>query len=123
VCCSAPATKPPCGTKVVNIDPETGKPAKKDKATGLGHFRCSQCHKSAKVTPRKPEPKEAPQGNWGGLNMDPYPGKLSTTVIANIPLAPEGAVARVIGHITSDGIVVGTDPSRGTEVTPAPLQS
>ena len=52
-CCTAPATKPPCGTKVASIDPETGKPAKKDKTTGLGHFRCSQCRKACKVTPRK----------------------------------------------------------------------
>ena len=59
VCCSAPATKPPCGTKVVNIDPETGKPAKKDKATGLGHFRCSQCHKACKVKPQAPTAKVA----------------------------------------------------------------
>jgi hypothetical protein len=35
-------------------DPESGK--MKDKSKGLGHFRCTQCRKVAKVTPRKPEP-------------------------------------------------------------------
>lgn len=57
MCCSVPAQKPPCGTKVLSIDPETGKPAKKDKTTGLGHFRCPQCHKACKVVPQAPKPK------------------------------------------------------------------
>ena len=60
-CCSASATKPACGTKVASIDPETGKPAKKDKATGLGHFRCSQCRKVCKVVPQAPKAKEQPK--------------------------------------------------------------
>ena len=51
-CCSAPATKPPCGQKESVKDPDSGK--MKDKPKGLGHFRCSQCRKVAKVTPRKP---------------------------------------------------------------------
>lgn len=51
VCCSLPASKPNCGTKVASVDPETGKPAKKDKHTGLGHWRCSGCRKVCKVTP------------------------------------------------------------------------
>ncbi len=60
-CCSAPAQKPPCGQKVSSIDPETGRPAKKDKSTGLGHFRCSQCKKTCRVKPQAPAPKEAPK--------------------------------------------------------------
>jgi hypothetical protein len=59
VCCSAPAQKPPCGTKVASLDPETGRPAKSDKTTGLGHFRCSQCRKACKVKPQAPKAKEA----------------------------------------------------------------
>ena len=56
-CCSLPATKPACGLKIATIDPETGKPAKKAKSTGLGHFRCSQCHKTCKVVPQAPKAK------------------------------------------------------------------
>ena len=55
VCCSAPATKPPCGTKTPTKDPDSGK--MKDKASGLGHFRCSQCRKACKVKPQAPAPK------------------------------------------------------------------
>ena len=56
VCCSAPATKPPCGTKTPTKDPDSGK--MKDKASGLGHFRCSQCKKACKVRSQAPAPKE-----------------------------------------------------------------
>ena len=55
VCCSAPAQKPPCGTKTPTKDPDSGK--MKDKASGLGHFRCSQCRKACKVKPQAPAPK------------------------------------------------------------------
>ena len=56
VCCSAPAQKPPCGTKTPTKDPDSGK--MKDKASGLGHFRCSQCKKACKVRSQAPAPKE-----------------------------------------------------------------
>ena len=74
-CCSVVANKPRCGMKVASVDPETGRPAKKEKSTGLGKFRCSQCRKVCKVKPQAPTAK---------------------TVVTNIPLAPEGAVARSI---------------------------
>ena len=54
-CCSALATKPAAGAKESFKDPESGKT--KDKAKGLGKWRCTTCHKVTKVTPRKPEPK------------------------------------------------------------------
>ena len=72
-CCSAPATKPPCGTKTPTKDPDSGK--MKDKASGLGHFRCSQCRKACKVKPQ---------------------AKAKETVITNIPSAPADAVASSI---------------------------
>ena len=72
-CCSVPARKPKAGAKEVQKDPESGK--MKEKSKGLGHWRCGQCGKSTKVTPRKPEPK---------------------TLVTNIPVAPEGAVAKAI---------------------------
>ena len=56
-CCSAVANKPRCGMKVASVDPETGRPAKKEKVTGLGHFRCSQCRKVCKVRPQAPTAK------------------------------------------------------------------
>jgi hypothetical protein len=43
--------------KVASIDAETGRPAKKEKVTGLGHFRCSQCRKACKVKPQAPTAK------------------------------------------------------------------
>ena len=55
-CCSAPAQKPRAGMKETAKDPESGK--MKEKPKGLGKWRCSQCKKVAKVTPRKPAPKE-----------------------------------------------------------------
>lgn len=82
-CCSASATKPPCGQKEATKDPESGKT--KDKAKGLGHFRCSQCKKVCKVTPRKPAEKET--GNMGWLHLDPYPAKLHTPAIAEVTIA------------------------------------
>ena len=57
-CCSVPARKPRAGMKESVKDPETGKT--KDKPKGLGKWRCTACGKIAKVTPRKPEPKENP---------------------------------------------------------------
>src|ERR1017187_3352169 len=60
-CCSAPSRKPRAGMKETVKDPESGKT--KDKPKGLGHWRCTACGKVAKVTPRKPEPKEAPKVN------------------------------------------------------------
>ena len=56
-CCSVVANKPRCGMKVASIDPETGRPAKKEKVTGLGHFRCSQCRKVCKVKTQAPTAK------------------------------------------------------------------
>lgn len=50
-CCSAPARKPKCGTKVAFQDPETKKT--KDKPLGLGTWRCGTCGKVCKVTPQK----------------------------------------------------------------------
>jgi hypothetical protein len=87
VCCSAPAQKPPCGTKVASVDPETGRPAKKEKSTGLGHFRCSQCRKVCKVKPQAPASKIAAitveaLGNMGGTHIDPYPAKLQTPEVS-----------------------------------------
>ena len=87
-CCSALATKPAAGAKESFKDPESGK--SKDKAKGLGKWRCTTCHKVTKVTPRKPEP---PMANLS--TRSPYPGPLTTSVL-NIPPAPEGAVARII---------------------------
>ena len=56
-CCSVPAKKPRAGQKESVKDAETGK--MKDKPKGLGKWRCTQCGKSAKVTPQKPAPKTA----------------------------------------------------------------
>lgn len=50
-CCSLPARKPACGRKEFQADPESKKP--KEVTKGLGHWRCSGCGKSCKVTPRK----------------------------------------------------------------------
>jgi len=58
-CCSVPARKPRAGTKETMKDPGSGK--MKDMAKGLGHWRCGQCGKDTKVTPRKPAPKETPK--------------------------------------------------------------
>jgi len=55
-CCGMPASKPRCGTKEVVKDPDSGK--MKDKAKGLGHWRCSGCKKVCSVIPRKPVVKE-----------------------------------------------------------------
>ena len=77
-CCSAPARKPKAGMKEAVRDPETGKT--KDKPKGLGHWRCGACGKVAKVSPRKPTPKET--GNIGGSCPDiVYPAKLQTPVL------------------------------------------
>ena len=119
VCCSSVANKPKAGAKEVAKDPETGK--MKDKSKGLGHWRCGQCGKPTKVTPRKPEPKVI------GTTMSScpdiiFPAKLHTPVvtfgsvegadmgrgsgvITSIPLAPEGAIARVIGTLVEAAIV------------------
>jgi hypothetical protein len=82
-CCSIQCHKPDAGSKVSAVDPETGKPSKKDKALGLGHWRCNGvngCKKSCKVTPRASKPKEVTEvltkGDFGGLKLDPYPAKL-----------------------------------------------
>ena len=55
VCCSAPATKPPCGTRTPMKDAESGK--MKDKVSGLGRWRCSGCRKACKVTRHAPAAK------------------------------------------------------------------
>jgi hypothetical protein len=52
-CCNVPARKPRAGTKETVKDPDTGKFV--DQPKGLGHWRCGQCNKPCKVTPRKPE--------------------------------------------------------------------
>ena len=63
-CCSVPARKPKAGMKEMVKDAESGKT--KDKAKGLGKWRCSGCGKIAKVTPRKPEPKGEVRAVEGG---------------------------------------------------------
>ena len=84
VCCSAPATKPPCGTKTPTKDPDSGK--MKDKASGLGHFRCSQCKKACKVKPQTPAPKTT--GTIGGSCPDiVYPARLQTPKVVDDPTA------------------------------------
>ena len=84
VCCSAPAQKPPCGTKTPTKDPDSGK--MKDKASGLGHFRCSQCKKACKVKPQTPAPKTT--GTIGGSCPDiVYPAKLQTPEVTIVPTA------------------------------------
>ncbi len=50
-CCGTPALKPRCGEKVNNSEA----------VRGLGHFHCTGCRKVAKVTVRKPQPKEEPK--------------------------------------------------------------
>ena len=47
-CCNAPGKKPPCGTKVVQQDPETRK--MKDTRLGKGKWRCTACGKRCKVS-------------------------------------------------------------------------
>lgn len=89
-CHGEPARKPKSGTKVTAKDPETGK--MKDKFLGLGKWRCATTGKVAKVSPRKPQPKENPyltpeqKGAIAGLKIDPFPGKLQTPVLA-VPVA------------------------------------
>jgi hypothetical protein len=56
-CCSLPAIKPRAGAKESVKNPETGKV--KEQPKGLGHWRCTGCRKSTKVTPRKPVVVEA----------------------------------------------------------------
>lgn len=56
-CCSALGRKPAAGEKSMAKDPESGKTVSTPK--GLGKWRCSQCGKPAKVTPRKPQAAEA----------------------------------------------------------------
>jgi hypothetical protein len=46
-CCSLPATKPAAGLMESVKDAESGK--MKEQAKGLGHWRCSGCHKVCKV--------------------------------------------------------------------------
>jgi hypothetical protein len=55
-CCQAPATKPKAGQTEMAKDAESGKVKKGSK--GLGHWRCSACHKATKVTVSKAVPKE-----------------------------------------------------------------
>lgn len=73
-CCSLPARKPRTGAVSVGTDPEKGKPKKETK--GLGHWRCSGCGKSTKVTPQKPKPAEP---------AAPYP----TPAVAEVLAQPE----------------------------------
>lgn len=58
-CCLLPARKPRAGMKESIKNTETGK--FKDEPKGLGKWRCTGCGKAAKVTPRKPAPKETPK--------------------------------------------------------------
>jgi len=58
-CCSLPARKPRAGMKESVKNAETGK--FKDEPKGLGKWRCTGCGKAARVTPRKPAPKETPR--------------------------------------------------------------
>lgn len=58
VCHNEPARKPAAGQKEVAKDPETGK--MKDRAKGLGHWRCSVTGKTAKVSAGKPKTAEVP---------------------------------------------------------------
>jgi len=58
-CCSLPARKPRAGMKESVKNAETGK--FKDEPKGLGKWRCTGCGKVARVTPRKPAPKETPK--------------------------------------------------------------
>jgi hypothetical protein len=50
-CCSLPARKPAAATKVFGVNPESGKT--KETPKGLGHWRCTGCRKSCKVTRTK----------------------------------------------------------------------
>ena len=118
-CCGVPARKPRAGAKEAEKDSESGR--MKDKVKGLGHWRCGQCGKVCKVTPRKPEPKV--MGSIGGSCPDIiYPAKLHTPTIfippaletlvvaASFPVAPPGVIARMV---TFDG----PDMGHGTGVT------
>jgi hypothetical protein len=75
------ARKPKAGTKVTVQDPESKK--MKDKFLGLGKWRCATTGKRCKATPQAPKAKETPQttGTFGGLKIDPFPGKLQTPVL------------------------------------------
>ena len=70
-CCSVPARKPRAGAKEAVKDADSGKT--KDKAKGLGHWRCSGCSKACKVTPRKPEPVVVTLQNSLKRAMDTLP--------------------------------------------------
>lgn len=82
-CCSAPATKPPCGQKESVKDPDSGK--MKDKPKGLGHFRCSQCRKVAKVTPRKPAAAVVIDNPY---LTDKQKASIGALPITEVPVAP-----------------------------------
>jgi hypothetical protein len=51
VCCSLPAAKPRCGTKMTVNSPDSKKSV--EVSTGLGKWRCSGCGKPCKVTVKK----------------------------------------------------------------------
>jgi len=59
-CCKAPARKP-----AVQRSPEDRKENKFSECT-LGHWRCSQCGKPAKVTRSKPNKETATDGGPNG---------------------------------------------------------
>ncbi len=68
----------------------------KDKFLGLGKWKCATTGKKCKVTPRKPQPKETvvtvdmskvEQGVISGLKIDPFPAKLQTPVLTEVPVA------------------------------------
>ena len=114
-CCLVPARKPRAGAKVDVRDPETGRT--KSQPKGLGHWRCGQCGKVCKVTPRKPEAR--PTGNMANLSCPDiiYPAKLQTPVLVDnitlkstFPIAPPGVIARIVTF-------GGPDMGRGTGVT------
>ena len=51
-CCSLPARKPIAAVKVFTLNPDSGK--SKETPKGLGHWKCSGCGKSCKVTRTRP---------------------------------------------------------------------
>ena len=76
VCCSMPATKPAC----VKVD------KKKALEQGLGSWRCTGCHKAAKVTVSKAKPAEYPKESLKVLEGIPVPQRPE----AFVPEVPVG---------------------------------
>lgn len=70
-CCSLPARKPAAAVKVFTVNPNSGK--SKETPKGLGHWHCSGCGKSTKVTRTKPTIE----------TVKPIEGVPVTTVVTN----------------------------------------